>query len=154
MLVTVRFSILLEETGSPENICVSHLRRVNAEVLKRIKSDEDVSNVSVNLQLLISPLEVADYRLLRERRETYYKQHGGDRCTAEIKAAKLTSSKNSRFTRSSSGQLSIMRVLRVLILSCLRETKDKIMPQKAVKRPPNEKQQLDRTHAGPRLFSG
>lgn len=72
--------------GSPENICVSHLRRVNAEVLKRIKSDEDVSDVSVNLQLIISPLEVADYRLLRERRETYYKQHGSDRCTAETNA--------------------------------------------------------------------
>lgn len=48
---------------------MTHLRRVNAEVLKRIKSDEDVADVSVNLQLIISPLEVADYCLLRGRRE-------------------------------------------------------------------------------------
>lgn len=72
LLVTVH---LLKESKTPENVCVSHLRRVNAEVLKRIKSDEDVSNISVNLQLIISPLEVADYCLLRERRETCYKQH-------------------------------------------------------------------------------
>lgn len=119
---------------------MSHLRRVNAEVLKRIKSDENVSDISVNLQLIISPLEVADYCLLRERKETCYKQHRSDRYTSEINTAELTSSKNSRFTRSSSGQLSIMRVLRVLILSCLCEAKDTIMPQKAVKWPPNEKQ--------------
>lgn len=112
-------------------VCVSHLRRVNAEVLKRIKSDEDVSNISVNLQLIISPLEVADYRLLRERRETCHKQDRSDRYSAEINTAEPTSSKNSRFTRSSSGQLSIMRVLRVLILSCLREAKDTIRPQKS-----------------------
>lgn len=57
----------------------------------------------------------------------------------EINTLNLTWSKNSRFTRSSSGQLSIMRVLRVLIRSCLHEAKDMIMPQKAVKWPPNEK---------------
>lgn len=119
---------------------MSHLRGVNAEVLKRIKSDEDVSNIGVNLQLIISPLEVADYCLLREKRETRYKPQWSDRYTAEINTAKLTSSKNSRFTRSSSGQLSIMRVLRVLILSCLYEAKDTVMPQKGVNRPPNEKQ--------------
>lgn len=50
----------------------------------------------------------------------------------EINTLNLTSSKNSRFTRSSSGQLSIMRVLRVLIRSCLYEAKDMIMLQKAV----------------------
>lgn len=127
-------------SGTLENVRLSHLRRVNAEVLKRIKSDEDVPNISVNLQLIISPLEVADYCLLQERRETCYKQHRSDRYAAAINTAKLTSSKNSRFTRSSSGQLSIMRVLRVLILSCLCEAKDKIMPQKAGKWPPNEKQ--------------
>lgn len=49
----------------------THLRRVQAEALERIKSDEDVSNVGVNLELVISPLEVADDCLLRERRETW-----------------------------------------------------------------------------------
>lgn len=119
---------------------MTHLRRVNAEVLKRIKSDEDVSNVRVNLELIISPLEVADYCLLREGRETWHKQPRPDQYAQEINTAKLTSSKNSRFTRSSSGQLSIMRVLRVLILSCLHEAKDTLKLQKAGKWPPNEKQ--------------
>lgn len=57
-------SLLSEATGAVEDTYVTHLRRVNAEVLKRIKSDEDVADVGVNLQLIISPLEVADYCLL------------------------------------------------------------------------------------------
>lgn len=122
---------------------ITNLGRVDAEILERIESDEDVTNISVYLQLVIPLLEMADYCLLQEKKK--HIQHQQD-CTLdrsmhdEINTLNLTSSKNSRFTRSSSGQLSIMRVLRVLIRSCLREAKDMIMPQKAVKRPPNEKQ--------------
>lgn len=42
----------------------TNLGRVDAEVLERVESDEDVANVSVNLQLIVPLLEVADYRLL------------------------------------------------------------------------------------------
>lgn len=41
----------------------------------------------------------------------------------------LTSSRTSRFTKSSSGQLSMMSVLRVLILSCLNKQNKQINRQ-------------------------
>lgn len=116
---------------------ITNLGRVDAEILERIESDEDVTNVSVHLQLVIPLLEMADYYLLQKRKKTHT-WHRKD-CTLDrsmhgvINTLNLTSSKNSRFTRSSSGQLSIMRVLRVLIRSCLYEAKDMIMPEKAVK---------------------
>ncbi len=131
-----------------EHVCdrsITNLGRVDAEILERIESDEDVAHVSVHLQLIIPLLEMADYYLLQERKKTPHTWHQQD-CTLDrsmhdvVNTLNLTSSKNSRFTRSSSGQLSIMRVLRVLIRSCLYEAKDMIMPQKAVKWPPNEKQ--------------
>ena len=113
----------------------TNLGRVNAEILKRVESDEDVTDISVHLQLIVPLLEMADYCLLQTRNNTWHQEH----CTLdqsmydEINTLNLTSSKNSRFTRSSSGQLSIMRVLRVLIRSCLYEAKDMIMPLESCK---------------------
>lgn len=46
------------------NWCITYLGRVDAEILERIESNEDVTNISVHLQLVISLLEMADYYLL------------------------------------------------------------------------------------------
>lgn len=48
---------------------ITNLGRVDAEVLERIESDEDVTNISVHLQLIIPLLEMADYSLLQKRKK-------------------------------------------------------------------------------------
>lgn len=42
----------------------TNLRRIDAEILKWIESDEDVTNVSVHLKLIVPLLEMTDYYLL------------------------------------------------------------------------------------------
>lgn len=52
---------------------ITNLRRVDVKILERIESDENVTNISVNLQLIISLLEMADYCLLRKRKKNAHK---------------------------------------------------------------------------------
>lgn len=49
----------------PYSWMIHHLWRVYAEALERVESDEDVTHVGVNLQLIIPLMEVADYCLLQ-----------------------------------------------------------------------------------------
>ena len=44
---------------------VEYLGRIDAEGLEGVDGDEDVSHVSVDLQLVVPPLQVADDGLLR-----------------------------------------------------------------------------------------
>lgn len=112
-----------DSTNSSHAVLVTDLRRVDAEILEGVESNEDVADVGVHLQLFVPLLQVPDDRLLQEEggRESgvVRRLHPID-AQREISALNLTSSRNSRFTRSSSGQPWMMRVLRVLIRSCLR----------------------------------
>lgn len=45
-------------------LSITNPGRVDAEILERIESNEDVTNISVHLQLIKPFLEMADYFLL------------------------------------------------------------------------------------------
>lgn len=62
----------------------SNLGRVDVEILERIESDEDVTNISVHLELIIPLLEMADYCLLQTRKKIHSIKNNApwpDQCT-------------------------------------------------------------------------
>lgn len=50
---------------------ITNLGRVDAEILERIESDEDVTHIRVDLQLIIALLQMADDYLLQGKQTAW-----------------------------------------------------------------------------------
>lgn len=57
-------SIQTFSSGNMWKCFSTNLRRIDAEILKRIESDEDVANISIDLKLIVPLLEMTDDYLL------------------------------------------------------------------------------------------